>query len=71
MFAMDSSQTRLLSFLVIAIVVSGAAMAGLVLMQPSGDDSSNYFVTVVGANGTTRNVTLSEMIVSDTVTVNS
>ncbi|MGY5878982.1 MAG: hypothetical protein RTV31_01970 [Candidatus Thorarchaeota archaeon] len=71
MYTMDSSHTRLLSILVIALVLSGAAMIGLVLMQPSGDDSSNYYVTVVGANGTSRNVTLSEMLVSETVTSNS
>ncbi|TFG31153.1 hypothetical protein EU528_06940 [Candidatus Thorarchaeota archaeon] len=68
---MDSGQTRLLSILIIAIVLSGTAMIGLVLLQPSGNDSSNYFVTIAGPNEMSRNVTLSEMLLLDTISRNS
>jgi len=64
---MDSNQTRLLSILVIAVILSGGAMAALVLFQPTDNPSSNYFVEIEGTGGTTQNVSLSEMLLMDPV----
>lgn len=67
---MDSSQTKLVTILIIALLIAGAAMAALVFLQPV-DSSSDYYVEVVGSNGVSQNVTLSDMMLMDIVSGNS
>jgi hypothetical protein len=68
---MNSSQTKLLTILLVAVLVSGAAIAALVLFQPNNNNTaSEYYVEIVGSGGS-QNVTLADMIAMDTVTGNS
>ena len=64
---MNSSQTKLGPILIIALLVAAAAMTALVLLQPIDDDSSDYYVEIVGSTGVSQNVTLAEMMVMDSV----
>jgi len=68
---MDSNQTKLATILIVAILVSGAAMMALVFQQPTDDGLSDYYVEVVGVGGNSLNVTLSEMMTMDSVSGNS
>ena len=68
---MDSGQTRLISILVITVIVAGGAMVALQYIQPSGDTTAEYVVEVIGTSGNAQNVTLSEMMMMDSVTRNS
>ena len=66
---MDSNQTKLLAVLLVAVLVAGGALAALVMFQPSNTPSDS-FVEVLGT-GTSQNVTLSEMLLMESVTGNS
>ena len=68
---MDSNQTRLASILIVALLVSGGAMAALVFLQPTDDGLEDYYVEVVGISGVSQNVTLAEMMLMDSVSGNS
>jgi len=68
---MDSSQTKPVTILIVALLVSGAAMAALVFLQSTDDGLSNYYVEIVGSNGVSQNVTLAEMMMMDNVSGNS
>jgi DMSO/TMAO reductase YedYZ molybdopterin-dependent catalytic subunit len=67
---MDSNQTKLVSILVIAVIVAGGAMVALQFLQIP-DDTSDYFIEVVGVGGNSQNVTLSEMMQMESVSRNS
>lgn len=71
MWLMDSNQTKLVSILVIAVILAGGALVALQFLQIPEDNSSDYFVEVVGAGGNSQNVTLSEMMLMDSVSGNS
>jgi len=66
---MDENQSKLLAIVLVAVVISGSAMAVLVLMQPT-NNASDPFVEIVGI-GTSQNVTLTDMLAMTTVTGNS
>ncbi|TFH09319.1 MAG: hypothetical protein E4H14_04655 [Candidatus Thorarchaeota archaeon] len=66
---MNLNQTKLLAIVLVAIMVSGGAMAALVLMQPQ-NNSSEQTIEIVGI-GTSQNVTLSDMVEMTAVTGNS
>ena len=68
---MDSSQTKPVTILIVALLIAGAAMAALIFLQPIDDGSSDYYVEVVGSNGVSQNVTLAEMMIMDSVSGNS
>lgn len=67
---MDSSQTKPVTILIVALLIAGAAMTALVFLQPT-NSSSDYYVEVVGSNGVSQNVTLAEMMMMDNVSGNS
>ncbi|MCK4567204.1 MAG: hypothetical protein KAU48_07835, partial [Candidatus Thorarchaeota archaeon] len=67
---MDSSQIKPVTILIVALLVAGAAMAALISLQPT-DSSSEYYVEIVGSNGVSQNVTLTEMMLMDSVSGNS
>jgi DMSO/TMAO reductase YedYZ molybdopterin-dependent catalytic subunit len=71
MLTMDSNQTKLVSILVIAVIVAGGAMVALQFFQVPEDTSSDYFIEVVGVGGNSQNVTLSEMMLMESVSGNS
>lgn len=68
---MDSEQTKLAAILLTAVIIAGAAITYIVLVQPDQEpqeqDYSAYFITVVGGNGTAINVTLGDMLNMTTV----
>lgn len=66
---MDSNQTKLLAIVLVAVMISGGAMAALVLMQPT-NNAPEQFVEIVGI-GASQNITLSDMLAMTTVTGNS
>ncbi|MFW9844037.1 MAG: hypothetical protein ACFFEV_05655, partial [Candidatus Thorarchaeota archaeon] len=66
---MDSNQTKLLAIVLVAVMVSGGAIAAIILMQPTGD-TSEPLVEIVG-KGSSQNVTLSDLLAMTTVTGNS
>ncbi|MCK5389336.1 MAG: hypothetical protein KAJ36_02525, partial [Candidatus Thorarchaeota archaeon] len=68
---MDSSQIKPVTILVVALLIASAAMAALIFLQPIDDDSSDYYVEIVGSNGVSQNVTLTEMMMMDSVSGNS
>ncbi|MHA1575759.1 MAG: hypothetical protein ACTSU3_00220 [Candidatus Thorarchaeota archaeon] len=68
---MESSQTKLVTILIVALLLSGAAMVALFFLQPTDDRLSDYYVEVVGSNGVSQNVTLAEMMMMDNVSGNS
>ncbi len=67
---MDSSQIKPVTILIVALLIAGAAMAALIILQPT-DSSSDYHVEIVGSNGVSQNVTLAEMMLMDSVSGNS
>lgn len=67
---MDSSQTKPVTILIVALLIAGAAMGALIFLQPT-DSQSDYYVEVVGSNGVSQNVTLADMIMMDSVSGNS
>ncbi|MGY5860073.1 MAG: hypothetical protein RTU63_11940 [Candidatus Thorarchaeota archaeon] len=68
---MSSNQTKLLGVLLVAVLVASAALAALVLFQPSNNTNpSDSFVKVVGTE-TSQNVTLSDMLLMESITGNS
>jgi len=71
MRTMDSNQTKLLSIAVIAVIVAGGAMAALVVFQPTENTTPDYFIEVVGTGGSIQNVSLSDMMLMDSLTRNS
>ncbi len=80
---MSSTQTRLAATLVVSIIIAGAAITAIVLMQQDGNTNTNtntdlitvpeddLFVTVSGMNGSSINVSLTEMISMDVIFGNS
>lgn len=66
---MDSNQSKLLAIVLVAVVISGGAMAALYFMQPT-DNTPEPFVEIVGI-GVAQNVTLSDMLAMTTVSGNS
>ncbi len=67
---MNSSLTKPVTILIGALLISGAAIAALIFLQPT-DSSPEYYVEVVGGNGVSQNVTLTEMMLMDSVSGNS
>ncbi|TFH00726.1 MAG: hypothetical protein E4H14_19330 [Candidatus Thorarchaeota archaeon] len=68
---MTSNQTRLLTIVILAVLVSGGAMAALVFLQPETSPPVDPFVTIFGTGGTSQNVTFTEMLSMTAVTGNS
>lgn len=72
---MDSGTTKLSAILLIAVMLAGVSIALVVLTQPEPQNQEEnydlYFVTVVGANETAINVTMTEMFSMITVSKNS
>jgi len=66
---MDSTQSKLLAIVIVAVVISGGAMAALYFMQPT-DNTLEPFIEIVGI-GVSQNVTLSDMLAMTVVTGNS
>ena len=66
---MNSTQTRLVATVLIAIIVAGGAITALVLLQPNEEPESS--VEIIGMDGTPLNVTLTEMMEMNVVTGNS
>lgn len=67
---MNSSRTKPVTILIVALLIAGAAIAALIFLQPT-DSSPEYYVEVVGGNGVSQNVTLTEMMLMDSVSGNS
>ncbi|TFG34466.1 hypothetical protein EU527_03375 [Candidatus Thorarchaeota archaeon] len=61
---MDLEKTKLIGILIIAIIIAGASLIGLVFLQPQSQEQDNqiYYVTVVGVDGTATNVTLADLL---------
>ena len=66
---MESNQTKLLAIVLVAVLISGGALAALVLMQPT-DNTPEPVVEIAGIT-TSQNVTLSDMLAMTVVTGNS
>lgn len=68
---MNSGQTKLLAVLLVAVLLSGGALVALVMFQPTTNPPpTDPYVTVVGT-GTSLNVTLSDMLLMESVIGNS
>jgi hypothetical protein len=66
---MSANNTKLYGILIAVILVSGGVLTALYLFQPQ-QETNVPFVTVVGGEGTTINVTLTEMLAMTSITRN-
>ncbi len=69
---MDSNRVKILGTLIVVLLVVGGVLAGVYLLQPQQpDETDSPFVTIIGADGTSTNVTLTNMLSMNSVTGNS